>query len=250
LPIDSGFAKGQVADLEKAAGTVMDLVSSTAFKKTGPLAWHSATVFVPTMSSPLERKIIKNTWQRAGFQKVNLVSYATALRSFAERQTMRAGVGLYLGDDLSEAVLFTTKDQVTLSFAYQKSAVAQIMQNFLHREVSLQISQETVDKLYQALGQNPDLKAMVVRGKNIQDQQVVSVSLTDKQLALIAKLLRQSLSRAWLQLTSHQLFVNENIDQCLVVGDAFAYHFVQEQAAAQTLFLHSELELIQGVQWL
>ncbi|MFH2118400.1 MAG: hypothetical protein ABII10_01540 [Candidatus Paceibacterota bacterium] len=250
LPVGSGFADGQVADLDAATNTIIKLCEIIGLKTAGSLTWQSATVFAPTLSSPLERKIIKQAFQKAGFQKINLVTFATALKTFSQRQAMYEGVGLYLGEDVSEAVLFSQQEQLSLSFNYLKKTAYQVIQESLQNEASLTVSQETVIKLYEALGQNPDIQSFVLRGKNIRNQQVATLALTKGQLRGIADLLQKNLELAWHQLTSNNLFTDHNLDQWLVVGDAFVYHFIQERTVSQTLFLHSELEIIQGVRWL
>ncbi|OGJ37208.1 MAG: hypothetical protein A2383_03280 [Candidatus Pacebacteria bacterium RIFOXYB1_FULL_39_46] len=249
LPVGSGFADGQVADVDVAAHTVIKLCEMIGLSAASFFIWQSATVFVPTLSSPLERKIIKQVFQKAGFQKINLVTFATALKTFAQRQAIREGVGLYLGDDVSEAVIFSQQEQLSLNFDYLKKSAYQTIRELLQSEVALTVSQDSVAKLYQALGQNLEIQSFVLRGKNIQNQQVVTLSLSRKQLKTIIDLLQKNLELAWRRLTANNLFTNHNLDQWLVVGDAFVYHFMQKQQVAQVLFLHSELEIIQGVEW-
>ncbi|HEX9817352.1 MAG TPA: hypothetical protein VGA89_00430 [Patescibacteria group bacterium] len=249
LPIPAGFATGQVADLNQAADTIAKLCYSTDPKSTSPFSVQSATVFVASVSSPLERQITRKAFQQAGFQKVNLLTYSTALKTFAARQAIHTGVGLYIGWDVSEAVVFTASDQQSFTFNWQKADQEQEIAEFLQLEHSLAISPLMVSRLYQAIGQNIKLQSFSVRGKSLQTQQVMTLTLTSEQLKTLRARLETNLKRAWRQLTINQLFTTTALSAWLVVGDPFVYHFIQEQAE-KSLFLHSELELIQGVQWL
>jgi hypothetical protein len=249
LAANSGFADGQVADLGPAVANIKRLYLAAGLKTTSPLDRHSATVFVPTDSSPLERQIIRQAFGQADFQKTNLLDIATALKTFASRQAVNTGVGLYLGQDLSEAVAFTATDQQSFTFNFKKTALKHRMIEFIQNENSLAVSWEMIDKLYETLGQNPELSSYVVRGKNIRDQQVMTLTLSGQQLAAIKALLQQNLKQAWRQLLANKIFTTESLDLWLVVGDPFVYQFMQHQVD-KILFLHSELELIQGVQWL
>ena len=155
LDKNSGFALGQINDQAQAVSTISEVLHQAKLLGDNPLKQLTATVFVSSTSSPLERSIIKKTFRQAGLSKVSLVTYATALRSFASRQNMQAGVGIYVGQDLGEALVFSPQDQAVFSLDYSLQQVVQELQSLLREQQKLEVSLEAAMELYLALAKQP-----------------------------------------------------------------------------------------------
>ena len=163
LTAQSGFAHGQIDHVEWAVRTVTGLCEQEGIQVNQPFAFHTAVVFVATASSPVERKITRRVFQKAGFQKVTLISYATALRAFAQRQAIHTGVGLYVGTDVSEQVVFSPKDQEGMPLKHSLLEASHDIQLLLREELKLEISPETARELYALLGRRKEVNSHVVK---------------------------------------------------------------------------------------
>jgi len=252
LPLNTqaGFAAGQINDEQQAVNTLAQILEKEGLHGGGPLAQHSATVFIATGSSPLERSITRRVFQKAGFSKVSLVAYATAIRAFAQRQDIQAGVGCYFGDDLSEAVIFSPDEQATFNLEYSLGTVRVALQRLLREKQQLEISAESARKLYLSLGKKNPAAKHVIRGRNIQTQQVETRTLSNQDLGAIDSFFQTQLRQELQVVTAAALFETINPDHWIVVGDGFINDFVQQTYQAKTVFLRSAVEMIQGVQWL
>jgi hypothetical protein len=248
LPANSGFADSQIADVDQAAATIAQVLAAEGIVVNQPLGLHKATIFISTASSPLERKLIKQTFKKAGFQRLSLIAYSTALRSFAERQAIRSGIGFYFGHDLSEAMVFSPEEQQSFAVDYSSLLVKQDLQHFLRENYRLETSSEVAAKVYEALAKSDTAQA--VRGRNIQTQQLETKTLSAAELEKIASFFKTKLRQELQVLINSSLFQHHQPDQWVIVGDPFLNKFVQQTYQAKTLFLHSELEMIQGVEWL
>jgi actin-like ATPase involved in cell morphogenesis len=250
LPESAGFSGGQVSDFQQAAETLSRICEEAGMAARHPLALQTATVFVATGSSPLERKIVKRVFQKAGFQRVTLVSYATALRAFAQRQAIRSGVGLYVGNDVSEAAVFSPADQDGVSLEHSLHAAAEKIQFFLREKHKIEVSVQAAQQLYGQLGRKESLSSHTLRGRSIAQQQVETITLKSADLQTLTTLFRQHLAQELLLLLARPLFRKIQPQHWVVVGDPLLNLFVQQEYKANTVFLQSEFELIQGVKWL
>lgn len=113
----------------------------------------------------------------------------------------------------------------------------------------IEVSSEAAGDLYAVLGKRT-ATTHLIRGRDIRTHQVETQSLKVKDLAQLAEIFEQKLSQELEILTTGSLFGAVNPDQWVVIGDALLNRLVQEQYGATTVFLSSELEMIQGVQWL
>lgn len=252
VPLTSaaGFSGGQIDRFDEAAATLEQVCQQEGIRVGEPLTLVAVTVFVTSNSSPLERELVRRVFQKAGFRKVSLVSYATALRSFAERQALHTGVGIYVGTDVSEGMVFSPENQVTLLFHYSLLDTQQEVISFLRENQKIEVSAETARQLYSALGKKKDLAPQVIRGRNIQNQQVETRTLPAGELAKLSQLLRDRLKTELQPLVGTPLFAAANPSHWVVIGDGFLNQAVAELYQAETVFLHSEFDVIQGVTWL
>jgi hypothetical protein len=250
LALEAGFAAGQISNFDQAVATLGRLCAQAGIKLSQPLSLQTAVVFVATDSSPLERSIVKRVWQKTGFQKVSLVSYATALRAFAQRQAIRTGVGLYVGFDVGEGVVFSPDDQAGVPFGCSLHESAKLMQLQLRERAQLEVSLETAQALYEGLGKALAASAQMVRGRNIQTQQIETQTLTGSTINELKDFFEQILVTALKPLLAASLFATVDPHHWVVVGDPLLNQLVQTKYQANTVFLHSEFELTQGVQWL
>jgi actin-like ATPase involved in cell morphogenesis len=250
LALEAGFAAGQISNFDQAVTTLGRLCAEAGLQLSQPLTLQTAVVFVATDSSPLERSIVKRVWQKTGFQKVSLVSYATALRAFAQRQAIRTGVGLYIGFDVSEGVVFSPDDQAGVPLGCSLYESAKLMQLLLRERTQLEVSLETAQGLYEGLGKASAVGAQAVRGRNIQTQQIETQTLTSSTISTLKEFFEQRLASALKTLLTSSLFATVYPHHWVVVGDPLLNQLVQTRYQANTVFLHSEFELTQGVQWL
>lgn len=250
LTAAAGFSGGQIHDFDLAVATLSQVCQQEGIRIGEPMTRSAATVFVSATSSPLERSLIRRVFQKAGFRKVSLVSYATALRSFAERQALHTGVGIYVGNDVSEGLVFSPENQVISLFHYSLLDTQQDVTKFLRENQKIEVSPEAARQLYSALGKKKEQTAQVVRGRNIQNQQIETRTLTAAEMEKLSQFFREKLGRELQPLISMPLFAAANPSHWVIVGDAFLNYSVQELYQAETLFLHSEFDVIQGVQWL
>lgn len=250
LPHNSGFLGGQVADLSTASETITYVCQQEGLSGSSFLSLRKATVFISAASSPLERQIVRRAFQSAGFQKISLVAYTTALRAFAERQAIRSGAGVYIGNDVSEAVVFSPNDQQLFSLSYSLSVAHAECQRLLRQTQQLEISMETAEKLYSTLGKKKEKMTFPIRGRNIQTNQIETRSLATKDMMVFVSHFEKKLAHELTTLTASPLFGTLNPDHWVIVGDELLNAIVQEKHATETVFLASEQEMIQGVQWL
>ena len=250
LTNEAGFAHGQVSNFDQAVASLTQICEQEGIRTAAPLAFHTATVFVATGSSPLERRIVRQVFQKTGFQRVNLVSYATAIRAFAQRQAIRTGVGLYVGNDVGEGVVFTPTDQEGISFNHALISAGREIQFFLREDQKIEVSLETAQQLYTALGKKKEPGTYIVRGRDIQTQQIETKTMNIAAISKIRDFFAQKLIREVRPLMTLPLFTQANPNHWVIVGDALLNQIVQTEYQVNTVFLHSELELIQGVQWL
>lgn len=249
LTSEAGFAAGQISDEQQAVTTLTEVLAKEGLHSNKPLAQYTATVFVSSASSPLERAIIKRVFHKAGFNKVSLIAYATALRAFAERQQLHTGVGFYFGYDISEGLVFADDQQAVFSLDYNLSDVQVSLQQLLRETQQLEISTATAQKIYASLAKPAQQANQAVRGRNIQTQQVETRMLTAKDLEKINHFFHTKLRQELQLLTSAALYQATSPEHWLVVGDGFLGNFVQQEYQAKTMLLKSEVELIQGVRW-
>lgn len=250
LNTDAGFLAGQIADEQQAVRTLTEALTKEGINSDHPLAKHTATVFVTTASSPLERDITRRVFKKAGFVKVSLVTYATALKSFAERQNIHTGVGFYFGSDVSEAIVFSPKEQAAFSLNYSLMDIQSDLRQLLRERQRIEVSLQAARKLYLSLGKNNQSTIHNIRGRNIQTQQVETRTLVGSDLEKIRAFFQTKLVEELRVLIFSSLFEEINPDHWVVVGDGFLNDFVQQKYQAKTLFLKSEIEMIQGVEWL
>lgn len=252
VPLTSaaGFSGGQIYQFDAAVATLTQVCEQEGIRVSDPLTLHAATVFVASASSPLEREIVRLVWQKAGFQKVSLVSYATALRTFAQRQALQAGAGIYVGSDVSEGIVFSPENQAVVPLHFSLLETQQDVAQLLRTTQKMEVSPEMARQIYAALGKRKEPTAQVVRGRSIQSQQVETRTFSATDMGKIAEVFREKLTHELEPLTTLPLFTVVNPTHWVVVGDAFLNDFVQEMYQAETVFLHSEFDIIQGVQWL
>lgn len=250
LAENSGFSGGQVADVDAATATIARVCEQEGLPAHSFFSVRKATVFIPTESSPLERRVIRRVFQTAGFQKISLVAYTTAIRAFAQRQAIRSGVGIYVGSDVSEGIVFSSKDQQLFSLSHSLSAASTECQRLLREAQQLEVSAETAGKLYAALGKKKEKTAYPIRGRNIQTNQVETRSLTAKDCIALADFFEKKFDQELAPLTASSLFETISPDRWVIIGDELLKTHVQETYTAETVFLSSEQEMIQGVQWL
>ncbi|HCR81624.1 MAG: hypothetical protein UX28_C0003G0105 [Candidatus Pacebacteria bacterium GW2011_GWA1_46_10] len=246
----AGFTHGQVSDFHEAVTTITSTGEQEGLTTTQPFVFRAAVVFVATDSSPLERKVVREVFQKAGFQKVTLVSYATAMRAFGERQAIHTGLGLYVGSDVGEGVVFSPQDQAGVVLAHSLLAADHEIQLFLREEGKIEVSLETARELYQLMGRRKEIQSHVVRGRSIQTQQVTTLALKASMVETLREFFTQQLMRELQPLMALPLFVQAQPNHWVVIGDAFLNQLVQEKYQVNTVYLHSEFELIGGVQWM
>lgn len=250
LTAEAGFARGQVNHFDWAVATVTRLCEQENIRTTHPFSFHAAVVFVSTASSPVERKIIRRVFQKAGFQKVTLVLYATAMRAFAQRQAIRTGLGIYVGNDVSEGIVFSPKDQAGMSLKHSLLEASQEIQLLLREEQKLEVSLETARGLYELMGRRKEINTHVMRGRSIQTQQVETRTLKQSVIETTRAFFQQKLLRELQPLLTTPLFAETQPNHWVIIGDALLNQLVQDEYQVNTVYLHSEFELIQGVQWL
>lgn len=247
---ESGFSGGQIHNFDQAVATVEQALSKEEKDGSKSLKIRTLTVFVATASSPLERSLVRRVFQKAGFQKISLVSYATALRAFAERQTVRTGVGVYQGYDAGEAMVFDPESQATVALSGSLSEHSQLLVQYVREHHGLEISFETAEKLYAFLGKKTEPGSFAVRGRALKNQQVETHTLSAAHTGALLAFFEHIFSQELLPLVTHSVFQSISPKQWVVVGDALLNRWVQTTHQAESIFLRSESEMIQGVQWL
>lgn len=250
LTSDSGFSGGQIHDFERAVATLIRVLAEEGATVGDPLVLRTVTVFVSSVSSPLERDLVRRVFQKVGFLKVSLVSYATAVRSFAQRQSFKSGVGIYVGHDVSEGTIFSPEHQVTVPLHSSLIEHQHAIMQYVREHHSLEISPEAAFQLYETLGKKVDPGSHILRGRALQSQQVETKTLTAAQMQTLADFFRARLGRDLQPLTTSSLWSAVSPDSWVIVGDAFLNRCVQEIYQTETVFLRSEFDMIQGVTWL
>lgn len=250
LTAQSGFSGGQIEHVDRAVATLTQALADHLSDTRAPLAVRTATVFVASMSSPLERQLVRRVFQKTGFQKITLVSYATAVRTFAHRQNLQSGIGIYVGADVAEIELFSPENQTTLSLDLSLSTMQHAVAKWLQEETQLEVSAQGALTLYQAVGKKKEPAAQTVRGRNSKKGQVETRTLSATQVGVLREVLRKKIAHELQEAVVLPLFSEVSSQRWIVVGDGFVSHSVEELFQAETLFLPSEFELTQGVTWL
>lgn len=250
LPANSGFSEGQIASITPAVATVTAAAEAANLPISQPLASQAATVFVSAHSSPVDRRLTREVFQKVGFSQVNLVAYTTALHAFAQRQAIRIGVGIYVGSDLSEGLAFSPKDQETFQLDHSFGQIETGLKALLREQHQLEITSASARQLYLQFGKRGELETYVVRGRNVKDSQITTLTLKTKALSALRQWCGKQITDKLNQALSGPLFTAAEPNHWVIVGDAFLNKMAQETYQANTIFLQSEFELIQGVQWL
>lgn len=250
LTSESGFAAGQISQVDQAVATLTDMVKEINHGQSSPFSLLAATVFLPTSSSPLEKKITRQVFSQAGFQTVNLMSYLTALTTFAQRQSIRVGAGVYVSPDLSEGFVYSPQEQESIVLHHSLLKSAQLVKELIGEQIKLEISTATAQQLYLKIGRQNAAFSQVIRGRSTTDQQVATKHLSEKIIGDLRMNLEREVDGALKPLLSLPLLVSANPQHWLIVGDGLVNQVLQAKYQLNTVFLQSAPEVIQGVQWL
>jgi len=249
LTADSGFSANKIADFSLALTTLKNLCQTSGLKFDNLWFRNKAIVFIPTDSSPLEKKLFKQLFNQLGFNQLELRKYETAFRAFLAKQDYEKGCFVYVGQEVSEIGVFASNYQQSFNIYYSLQEAIEETIYFFREKHLLELSNKGAYKLYQELGLQGEKFSLVVRGRNSRNKELQTASFMFKDVEPLYSFLQKKINQEIDSVRQNNLFKQFVPDKWVVLGDDF-FQANLEKMGEKTLQLKSEFDLMQGIEWL
>lgn len=245
----TGFKESKVDDFELAFKTIKRVCKDNNINVGGLFSKNKAIVFIPTESSPIEKSLIKDVFQKVGFLNVDLLKYETAFRAFLAKQDYEGSTFVYVGNELSEIGVFDKSVQQSFVIYFSlKEAIEEVVHFFREKHL-FELSEDVALNVYQELGIQGDKFSLVVRGRSSRTQELQTNSFSFKDLEPLFSFLQKKIAKELDSVIQNNIFKQIAPDRWVILGDDFFKRYLNT-FGEKSLKLKSEFDLMQGVEWL